>query len=410
MQVLSCWLYDRPSVDERFQALAELAVHGANVQKGQVVAVGAAIGQEELARATAVAAYVRGAEYVDVHYFDPYVKRARIEHAAEDTLDYVPPWYRDRLLSLAERGDARIGFAGAVAPAALEGLDPARLGRDQLPWLKEASQVIGDRATNWSVVPCPNREWAKLVFPELAEDEAYERLWAELWHVLRLDEPDPPAAWEQRMEALKASAEALNARSFDAIELRGPGTELTIGLLPTSIWWSGDFETRNGLRHLPNLPTEEVFTAPDPLRADGHLTSTKPLVLKDGTIVRGLKMRFEAGRAVEIEADQNGAALRAKLELDDGATRLGELALVDREGRIGRLETVFYDTLLDENAASHIALGTAYPFSVAEADRDRINRSGIHIDFMVGSPELDVTGLTRDGERVPVLRGGDWQI
>jgi aminopeptidase len=408
--MLSCWLYDRPSVDERFQALAELAVHGANVQKGQVLAVGAATGQEELARATAAAAYRRGAQYVDVHYFDPFVKRARIEYAAEDTLDYVPPWYRDRLLALAERGDARIGFAGVVAPGALEGLDPVRLGRDQLPWLKEASQVIGDRATNWSIVPCPNREWAKLVFPELTEDEAYERLWLELWHVLRLDEPDPPAAWAQRIEVLKASAEALNARGFDAIELRGPGTELTIGLLPTSIWWSGDFETRNGLRHLPNLPTEEVFTAPDPQRAEGHVTSTKPLVLKDGTIVRGLKVRFEGGRAVEIEADQNGAALRAKLELDDGATRLGELALVDREGRIGRLETVFYDTLLDENAASHIALGTAYPFSVAEADRERINRSGIHIDFMVGSPELEVTGVTRAGERVPVLRGGDWQI
>jgi len=395
-------------VDERFQALAELAVHGANVQKGQVVAIGATIGQEELARATAEAAYRRGAHFVDVLYFDPYVKRARIAYAAADTLEFVPPWYVQRLNALAERGDARISFAGAVAPAALDGLDPVRLGRDQLPWLKEASKVISDRATNWSIVPCPHPAWAKLVFPDLDEDQAYERLWSELWHVLRLDEPDPSAAWESRMATLKASADALTARRFDALELRGPGTELTIGLLPSAKWWAGDFETRFGLRHLPNLPTEEVFTTPDPLRAEGHVTSTKPLVLKDGAIVRGLRVRFEGGRAVEVDADENGAALRAKTEVDEGAARLGEVALVDRQGRIGPLDTVFYDTLLDENAASHIALGNSVTAATNGAGPP--NRSDIHIDFMIGSDDVAVTGVTGSGERVPVLVAGRWQI
>ena len=400
-----------PAVDERFQALAELAVHGANVQKGQVVAVNAAVGQEQLARATAAAAYRRGAKYVDVLYFDPYVKRARIEHAGADTLEYVPPWYVSRLTGLADRGDARIGFAGVVAPEALDGLDPARLGRDQLPWLKEVPQVINDRATNWTIVPCPHPEWAKLVFPELAGDEAYARLWDELWHVLRLDEPDPAAAWEARMATLRASADAMTARHFDSLELRGPGTELTVGLLPSGFWGAGDFETRFGLRHLPNLPTEEVFTTPDPLRTEGHVTSTKPLVLKDGTIVRGLRVLFEGGRAVEIDADENGAALRSNAELDEGAGLLGEVALVDGQGRIGPLGTVFFDTLLDENAASHIALGSGFPFAVAAAeDLERVNTSGIHIDFMIGSPELEVTGVTPDGDRVTVLRDGDWQI
>ena len=397
-------------MDERFQALAELAVHGANVQKGQIVGIGAIVGQEELARATAEAAYRRGALFVDVAYFDPYVKRARIEYADAETLDFVPSWYVARLNALAERGDARISFAGVVAPAALDGLDPARIGRDQLPWLKEAAKVISDRATNWSIVPCPHRAWAGLVFPELPQDEAYERLWEQLWHVLRLDEPDPNAAWERRVEALSASAAALTARNFDSLELRGPGTELTVGLFPGSTWWSGDFETRTGLRHLPNLPTEEVFASPDPVRTEGHVTSTKPLVLRDGTIVRGLRVRFEAGRAVEVEADENGDALKAKVGLDEGAARLGEVALVDRQGRIGPLGTVFYDTLLDENAASHIALGNGFAFAVGEGDADRINTSGIHIDFMIGSPELEVTGLTQDGNRVPVLRDGDWQI
>jgi aminopeptidase len=247
-------------VDERFQVLAELAVHAANVQKGQVVAVGATVGQEELSRATAEAAYRRGALFVDVLYFDPYVKRARIKHAEEETPEFVPAWYAQRLNALAERGDARISFTGVVAPMALDGLDPERLGREQLPSLKEASKVMNDRATNWAVVPCPHREWAKLVFPELDEEAAYERLWDELWHVLRLDEDDPASAWESRIATLRTSADALTACQFDSLELRGPGTELGVGLLPTAIWWTGDFETRSGLRHLPNLPTEEVFT------------------------------------------------------------------------------------------------------------------------------------------------------
>ncbi len=196
--------------------------------------------------------------------------------------------------------------------------------------------------------------------PDLPEDEAYERLWSELWHILRLDEPDPGAAWDERTSALKHSAAALDERGFDAIELSGPGTELTIGLLPTGKWLAGDFTTRFGVRHLPNLPTEEVFTTPDRMRVDGHVTSTKPLVLRDGTVIRGLRMRFEGGRAVEIDADENGGALRSQAERDEGASRLGELALVDRNGRIGPLGTVFYDTLLDENAASHLALGFGF--------------------------------------------------
>jgi len=180
--------------------------------------------------------------------------------------------------------------------------------------------------------------------------------------------------------------------------------------LPTATWWAADFSTVDGLRHFPNLPTEEVFTTPDPERTSGHVTATKPLVFRDGTIVRGLRIRFENGRAVEIEADENGAAIRSRAELDDGAARLGELALVDREGRIGPLDTIFYDTLLDENSASHIALGNGFTFLVEDEDAPRVNRSNTHLDFMIGSDDLDVTGVTRDGERVPILRGGAWQI
>jgi aminopeptidase len=395
---------------ERFDALADLAVHGANVQPGQVVAVGAEIGQEQLARAVAAAAYKRGALFVDVLYFDPYVKRARIEHADPDTLEWVPPWLGYRLETLAERGDARIALQGAVSPNALAGLDPAIAGRDKLPWLKETGRIISERATNWSIVPCPHPNWAQLVFPALDREAAYEKLWEQLWHILRLDEPDPAAAWDERTAALKRSAVVMTEQGFDLLEFRGPGTELDVGLIPSSTWGAGDFTTRNGLRHLPNLPTEEVFTSPDPERTQGHVTSTKPLVLKDGTIVRGLKVRFEGGRAVDVDADENGGAIRVMTEADEGAARLGEVALVDRQGRIGPLGTVFYDTLLDENSASHIAFGHGFGFAVREQDVARINDSGIHVDFMIGSPELEVTGVKSGGERVPILREGDWQF
>src|SRR5215217_5818098 len=291
-------------MDERFEALAALAGHGANVQPGQVVGVAAHLEQEELVRAVAAEAYKRGALFVDVQYFDPLVKRARIEHADPETLDFVPSWYGARIDALGERRD---------------GLDPALARRDQLPYVKEVPKVVGERTTNWSIVPCAHPAWAKLVHPELDDDAAYEKLWEELWHVLRLDADDPARAWDERMKTLRSNAATLAGHRFDAIELKGPGTDLTVGLLPTATWWAADFTTVDGLRHIPNLPTEEVFTTPDPERTNGHVTATTPLVLTDGTIIRGLRVRFENGRAVEIDADENAEALRSKTQLDDGA-------------------------------------------------------------------------------------------
>jgi aminopeptidase len=393
-----------------FSRLAELAAHGANVQKGQIVLVQAEIGLEEQARATAEAAYKRGAKFVDVAYFDPYLKRVRIDSADPDTLDFVPRWYGERLLEHAELNGARINLRSVTAPNVMDGLDKSLLGKDMLPTVKEIFKVISERSTNWCFVPAPHPAWARLVYPDLPVDEAYEQLWRELEHVLRLDEPDPLAAWDERMAVLSDNAARLTERRFEAIELRGPGTELTIGLLPTAIWSSVEFSTAKGLRHLANLPSEEVFTTPDPRRTSGHVTAMKPLVLNDGTIIRGLTVRFEDGVAVEIDADENAEALRGLTEVDEGARRLGELALVDGEGRVGPLDTVFYNTALDENASSHIALGNGFPFLVEDKDRERANVSTRHIDFMIGSAELDVDGVTADGERVPVLRNLAWQL
>ena len=397
--------------DARLNRLADLAVNlGANVQPGQIVGVTAQIGEEEAARAVAESAYRRGAKFVDVWFFDPWIKAARIRHAPDDTLDFVPEWYGQRLLALGDERSARISFSGPTAPGLMDDLDQARVGRDQLPFLKEVNRIVNARTTNWNGIACPKRAWAKLVFPDLDEDAAYERLWERIEHVLRLDEADPIAAWEARMEVLNGSADRLTERRFDSLHLEGPGTDVTIGLFPSGIWWAADFETVDGIRHLPNLPTEEVFTTPDPARTEGHVTATRPLVLRDGTIIRDLAVRFEAGRAVQIDATTGADALRGLCAMDEGASRLGEVALVDREGRIGPLDTVFYDTLVDENAASHIAFGSGFAFLLDDEDKPRVNTSGTHIDFMIGSNELDVTGITRDGERVPVLRDGSWQI
>jgi aminopeptidase len=397
--------------DSLLVRLADLAVTlGANVQPGQIVTVAADHGQFDLARAIADCSYRRGARFVDVQYFDPYVKRARIQHASADTLDFVPSWYSYRMEAIGTERAARISLSGPTTTGLLDDLDQARSGRDQLPFVKEILDVISDRTTNWTVVPCPTGPWSQLVHPDLPPDQAFDRLWEEIAHVCRLDEADPAESWGERADALAAAAAKLNDRDLDALHFEGPGTDLTIGLLPTSTFHAARDVTVDGIEHLANLPTEEVYATPDPERADGHVRSTKPLVLGDGTIIRGLRVRFEGGRAVEIDADQGAGVMRGRAAFDEGASRLGEVALVDREGRVGRLGTVFYDTLLDENAASHIALGDGSDLALSDEDRQRRNRSSIHIDFMIGGDEVAVTGITRDGDRVPVLRGGSWQL
>ena len=397
-----------PATLERF---ADLVVgFAANVQPDQIVAIGAEPGKEPLARALAASAYRAGAKFVDVAYFDLAVKRARLQHAAEDTLDFVPSWYGERMLELGRQHCARIGLTGPAMPGVLDDLDPARTGRDQLPSLKEGAKVVNDRTTNWTAVPCPTPAWAKLVHPDLPEDEAYAKLVEQILHVCRLDEDDPIAAWKERLDKLTEVRETLNARKLDAVRFAGPGTDLTVGLLPSSKWLSaGDFTTIDGIVHMPNLPSEEVFSCPDPKRTDGVVRSTKPLVV-GGSIIRGLEVEFRDGRAVRIDAEDGAEVLRGYAARDAGASRLGEVALVDRDGRIGPLDTVFFDTLLDENAASHIAIGQAYAFTAGDEDRERINSSAIHIDFMIGGPGVDTFAIDRDGNESPLLVDGTWQV
>jgi aminopeptidase len=390
--------------------LAELIVKfGANLQPGQILTISSEPGKEPLARAVAEVAYRHGAKFVDLRAFDLHFKRARALYADPDTLDFVPPWYGHAVLAYGEHRCAAVTLTGPVDPHVMDGVDPERAGRDMLPRVRESNEVLNERQLNWTVAPCPTPGWARFVHPELDPDAALERLWGEIAHVCRLDEVDPVAAWQERLDRLIAIAAKLDTLGLDSLRFDGPGTELTVGLLPAGHWLGAHLTTIDGIRHAPNIPTEEVFTTPDPERVDGVVTSTKPLYIA-GALVQGLRVRFEGGRAVEIDADQGAPTLRALAARDPGAARLGEVALVDRESRIGSLGTVFCDTLLDENAASHIALGQGFDFAVDEAHTGRVNRSEIHIDFMIGSSDVSVTGVSATGEQVPLLREGAWQI
>lgn len=391
-------------------SLAKLTVGvGANLAPGQTVVLNAKLGQEPLARAVTAAAYDAGAHHVEVHYADPHVQLARLEHAPDEALGSVIPWVRQRPGQLAEMKGSVINLSGPAAPGLLDKVDPARIGRDTVP-LVEWIKVISERAVNWTIVPGPSTPWAKLVHPELDDHGALERLWDGVAHVCRLDEEDPVSAWWARSEELANAARRLQDAELDSLHFVGPGTDLKVGLLAGVEWNGGHFETAWGRRHIPNLPTEEVFTSPDPERTEGTVTSTKPLLIS-GRAVNGLRVRFEGGRAVQIDADEGAPLLRELAQRDPDANRLGEVALVDASGRIGPTGTVFHDTLLDENAASHIAIGSGFThLAPDELTAARINESAVHTDFMIGGPDVKVTGMTRDGRELPILIGGRWGI
>ncbi|HZT90746.1 MAG TPA: aminopeptidase [Gaiellaceae bacterium] len=400
--------------EDRLEKYARLAVKvGLNLQPGQTLGINAFVEHAPLARAVAREAYAAGARYVDVLYTDQHVRRAHIEFAREEQLGFSPPWLVQRLREFGPMGGALCAISGNPEPELYADLDGARVGKARMHEVAEASLELTDGLCNWTIVAYPNEGWARAVFGE----PDVERLWEAVAIAVRLDEPDPVAAWRAHIERLQARAAALDERRFDRLRYRGPGTDLTVGLHPESKWQAALDRSAGGIEHVANMPTEEVFTTPDARRVDGVVRSTLPLQIQ-GNIVRDLEVRFERGRAVEISASSGEDVMRAHVATDEGATRLGEVALVDGDSAVGRTGLVFYDTLFDENAASHIALGAAIvqavpwaqPLSPDERSERGVNHSTIHTDFMIGSNELEVDGVDAAGSATPLLRGGEWLL
>jgi aminopeptidase len=385
---------------------------GLNLQPGQTLGINALIEHAPLVRAIARQAYEAGARYVDVLYTDQHVRRAHIAQAADGQLGYSPPWLVRRLRELGELGGALVAITGNPEPELYADLDGERVGKARMREVAEESLKLTDGLCNWTIVAYPNEGWARTVFGE----PDVERLWQAVGSAVRLDEPDPVTAWRDHIARLQARARSLNERHFDHLRYSGPGTDLTIGLHPDSEWQAALDESR-GIEHVANMPTEEVFTTPDARRVEGTVRSTLPLQIQ-GNIVRGLEVRFESGRVAEIRAESGEEVMRTHAATDDGAARLGEVALVDGHSRVGQTGLVFYDTLFDENASSHIALGASIVQAVpgaseqtAEERHERgVNHSSIHTDFMIGSNELEIDGVTADGDAVPIMRNGDWQL
>jgi aminopeptidase len=390
---------------ERLRRYAELAVRvGANVEEGQIVFIAAIVEHAPLVRALTRASYAAGARYVDVTYRDQHVRKAMIELGPDEALEHTPDWLKTRFHHL--KGNAYIATTGDPEPELLSDLDGERVGRAQM---KELTEIVREqmtaRAINWTGIAYPTEGWATKVFGE----PDVERLWEAIAVCTRLDEPDPVAAWREHMTRLESRAADLNRRRFDALRYRGPGTDFTVGLLERARWMSALFRTASGREYLPNMPTEEIFTTPDARRADGVITSSRPLALL-GDIVEGLKLTVQGGRIVDVEAKHGAELVRGQLASDDGARSFGELALVDGTSRVGRTGITFYDTLFDENATCHVAYGFGIPETFEGEPCEGMNVSNVHTDFMVGGPELEVDGLTAAGDAVPILREDTWQL
>ncbi|MCS7058714.1 MAG: aminopeptidase [Meiothermus sp.] len=398
--------------------LAEVAVKvGLGLQEGQELVVTAAVEAAPLARRIAEQAYRNGAALVTVLYEDEAITLSRFLHAPEVSFDRAPGWLLGGMAEAFQSGSARLHIAGSD-PNLLKDQNPervARANRARSLAYQRALELISTHHINWTIVAYPHPAWAQAVFPQLPQEEAVRRLWEAICRASRLDQPDPLTAWAEHNRRLRERVDYLNRKRYQALHFKGPGTDLWVGLAEDHLWAGGAVRAKNGVTCNPNIPTEEVFTAPHKDRVEGHVRSTKPLSYQ-GSLLEGIEVRFEKGRIVEARAERGGEILERILDTDEGARRLGEVALVPQSSPIAQSGLLFYNTLFDENAASHIALGQAYSecvqggASLEEEERAAkgLNRSLIHIDWMIGSAEVDVDGVTQDGRSEPLMRAGEW--
>ncbi len=409
------------SLEERLDRLAMVALRvGVGFEHDDRLRLVGPLEAADLMRRITVQAYELGAAYVDVRYVDPHLSLARARYAREETLDGFPTEQADLAFTVAERGDASITVSGKD-PDALASADPARVGRMNRAAnraLRATSDLAMASHMPWTIVPFAVPAWARKVFPDASAAEAQARLWDAIFAATRVDADDPVVAWGAHATQLDALAERLSREGFEALHVRGPGTDLRVGLARGHVWeGASSVSGVDGRRFVANIPTEEVFTAPHAEHVEGTVRASRPLSY-GGQVVDGFSFTFEGGTVVDYAAERGASVLRALLETDTGARRLGEVALVPHSSPIGAAGRLFYDTLFDENAASHLALGRGYPTTLrdgaARSSDERshagLNDSLVHVDFMIGSAEMDVVGLLADGDAVDVMRRGEWVL
>jgi aminopeptidase len=407
-----------PEFQKKFDRLAEVAVRsGLGLAPKQELVMTATLDAVPLARRITEHAYKAGASLVTTLFTDEESALLRFRYGSDASFDSAASWLYEGMAAAYRNGAARLAITGND-PSLLSKEDPekvSRANRSMSKAYRPALELITRHEINWTIVACATPAWAAAMFPDLPKDEALARLWDAIFAASRADQPDPVAAWKAHDANLHASAKRLNEKHYSALHFRGPGTDLRVGLADDHLWLGGGTTAGNGLYCIANMPTEEVFTTPHKDRVEGRVTSTKPLSYQ-GTMIEEISVRFEAGKIVEARASRGNQVLQRMIETDEGARRLGEVSLVPHSSPIASSGLLFMNTLFDENAACHIALGQAYSTCVKDGDSlspeqlasRGANSSLIHVDWMIGSNRIDVDGISAAGGSEPVMRGGEW--
>ncbi|MFB5265551.1 aminopeptidase [Paenibacillus enshidis] len=403
---------------QKLQKYAELAVRiGVNVQQGQTLVVHAPISAAEFVRLIVKEAYTAGSSLVKVNWSDETVTRLQYEMAPDETFEIPPKWYAAEMTELVENGGAVLHVL-AEDPDLLAGIPSGRIQASQrvraTALAKYRAYQMADKFS-WSIVAVPSAAWAAKVFPDAPAAEQMDKLWDAIFNTVRLSEPDPVAAWNDHLQNLQSKSDVLNSKNYHKLHYTAPGTDLTIELPEGHIWAQGDSINAQGHSYVANMPTEEVFTAPLKTGVNGKVHSTKPLSY-GGNIIDNFTLTFENGRIVDVQAQTGLETLQHLIEMDEGAHYLGEVALVPHHSPISESNILFYNTLFDENASNHLAIGTAYSFCLKggkdmtqeQLAEHGLNHSLTHVDFMIGSADMDIDGITHDGQREPVFRKGNW--
>ena len=403
--------------DRMLQKYADVTVNiGLNIRKDQCLSIRGILEDAPFIRKVVESAYKAGAKFVDVLWIDEKIQRLFFEYANSENIEIIPEWLLHRYEEYYKRGDAELAVF-SIDPNLLDGIDSELIARNRKARAEKLLEPLRkyENVANWCVVATATPSWARKVFPDMPVEEAQDKLWEAIFSACRIDVPDPVGAWEAHTNKLIKYKDFLNAKRYTGLHYKGPGTDLRIGLPANHLWMGAQESFKNGITCTVNIPTEEVFTAPHKDQADGVVTATRPLNLT-GVLVDGFSVTFENGRAVKVTAKKGEDDLRKLIETDENAARLGEVALVPDSSPISRRGHLFYNTLFDENAASHIAFGNAYRNTIVggedmteeEFAANGGNKSLIHTDFMIGSAELDIDGIRDDGSSEPVMQTGEW--